>query len=183
MRKTTAKHTLIDEKERVLSPEVGIWQPLLSVGARVAPGQALGRIRCLGSQFEIVSPITGEVVDIKKSEVSLQFGEALATVAKAKTDEEQSKQEKTRGKATIVFAAPTSGRFYIRPAPDKPEFVTAGSEIKKGDVVCILEVMKTFNRIEYDGVQLPDSVRIEKVLVEDGADVEQGQDLFALTPL
>ena len=35
--------------------------------------------------------------------------------------------------------------------------------------------MKTFSRLPYDG---PDGVTLKKILVEDGADIEEGDPLF-----
>jgi len=75
-----------------------------------------------------------------------------------------------------VFRAPTSGRFYGRPGPGKPAFVTAGSELVPNATICLLEVMKTFHRVTYSG----DRARVREVLVEDGADVNAGDPLLAL---
>ncbi|MFN4298317.1 MAG: acetyl-CoA carboxylase biotin carboxyl carrier protein [Thermaurantimonas sp.] len=78
----------------------------------------------------------------------------------------------------ITIKSPMIGTFYRRPAPDKPPFVEVGSEIKKGQVVCIIEAMKLFNEIEseVDG-------RIVKVLVDDQKPVEYDQPLFLVEPL
>ena len=79
----------------------------------------------------------------------------------------------------LVFRAPTSGRFYGRPSPDKPAFVTAGAELAPGTTICLLEVMKTFNRVTYSGAR----VRVREVLVAEGADVNAGEPLLALEAL
>lgn len=78
----------------------------------------------------------------------------------------------------LTIKSPMIGTFYRRPAPDKPPFVEVGSEIKKGQVVCIIEAMKLFNEIEseIDG-------RIVKVLVDDQKPVEYDQPLFLVEPL
>ena len=34
------------------------------------------------------------------------------------------------------------------PNPEEPNFVNIGSEVKVGDVICIIEAMKTFNQVE-----------------------------------
>jgi acetyl-CoA carboxylase biotin carboxyl carrier protein len=75
-----------------------------------------------------------------------------------------------------VFRAPTSGRFYGRPAPDKPAFVGAGTQLAAGTTICLLEVMKTFHRVTYSG----DPARVRAVLVADGDDVNAGDALLAL---
>ena len=79
----------------------------------------------------------------------------------------------------LVFRAPTSGRYYSRSSPDKPAFVTAGAELAPGATVCLLEVMKTFNRVTYSGAR----VRVTELLVADGADVNAGDPLLALEPV
>jgi len=82
--------------------------------------------------------------------------------------------------AGLVFRAPTSGRFYGRPTPEKPAFVTVGAELTIGTTVCLLEVMKTFNRVTYGGAGLPERAVVVAILVADGADVTAGDPLLAL---
>jgi acetyl-CoA carboxylase biotin carboxyl carrier protein len=82
--------------------------------------------------------------------------------------------------AGLVFRAPTSGRFYARSAPGKPAFVEVGGELGPGTTVCLLEVMKTFNRVTYGGAGLPERARVKAILVADGADVTAGEPLLAL---
>ena len=56
------------------------------------------------------------------------------------------------------------GTFYRSSSPDKPPFVGVGDEVKKGDVLCIIEAMKLFNEIEAET-----SGKIVKVLVDDSS--------------
>ncbi len=69
------------------------------------------------------------------------------------------------------------GTFYIKPAPDKADFVNVGTEIKKGQVLCIVEAMKLFNEIESEI-----SGKIVKVLVNNASPIEFDQDLFLVEP-
>jgi acetyl-CoA carboxylase carboxyltransferase component len=82
----------------------------------------------------------------------------------------------------LVFRAPLAGRVYFRPSPDKPDFVAAGDVIARGTTVCLLEVMKSFNRIPYAGESLPEHARVVRLLVADGADVDPGTPLLQLEP-
>ncbi len=50
-----------------------------------------------------------------------------------------------------------------------------GQEIKKGDVVCIIEAMKIMNHIESEV-----SGTVSKIFVENGEPVEYGQPLFLI---
>jgi acetyl-CoA carboxylase carboxyltransferase component len=82
----------------------------------------------------------------------------------------------------LVFRAPLAGRVYFRPAPGKPAFVAPGDTIARGTTVCLLEVMKSFNRIAYGGDGLPERARVVRVLIEDGADVDPGTPILQLEP-
>jgi acetyl-CoA carboxylase biotin carboxyl carrier protein len=48
--------------------------------------------------------------------------------------------------------------------------------------VCLLEVMKTFNRVTYGGPALPERAKVREILIADGADVTAGDPLLALDP-
>lgn len=77
----------------------------------------------------------------------------------------------------ITIKSPIIGTFYRKPSPDKPSFVEVGSEISKGDVLCVIEAMKLFNDIESEV-----SGKIVKVLVDDSSPVEFDQPLFLVDP-
>ena len=77
----------------------------------------------------------------------------------------------------ITIKSPIIGTFYRKPSPDKPNFVEVGSEIGKGDVLCVIEAMKLFNDIESEV-----SGKIVKVLVDDSSPVEFDQPLFVVDP-
>jgi len=83
----------------------------------------------------------------------------------------------------LVFRAPLAGRVYFRSAPDKPRFVEPGAEIEHGTAVCLLEVMKSFNRVAYGGAGMPARARVSRILVEDGADIDAGAPMLLLEPL
>ena len=77
----------------------------------------------------------------------------------------------------VEIKSPMIGTFYRRSSPDKPNFVEVGSEIKKGNVICIIEAMKLFNEIEAEI-----SGKIVKILVDDSTPVEYDQPLFIIDP-
>lgn len=71
--------------------------------------------------------------------------------------------------------SPMVGVFYGKPAPDEKPFVTVGSRVENGDVLCIIEAMKLMNEITADLAG-----EITEVCVSDGDIVEFGQPLFYL---
>lgn len=77
----------------------------------------------------------------------------------------------------IEVKSPMIGTFYRKPSPDKPNFVEVGSEIKSGDVICIIEAMKLFNEIEAEVTG-----KVVKILVDDSSPVEYDQPLFLVDP-
>ncbi|HTN96090.1 MAG TPA: acetyl-CoA carboxylase [Nordella sp.] len=44
--------------------------------------------------------------------------------------------------------SPLPGTFYRRPAPDKPMYKNEGDEVAIGDVIGLIEVMKSFNEVK-----------------------------------
>jgi len=76
---------------------------------------------------------------------------------------------------TMILTAPLTGTFYRSPSPEDPPYVEVGQQVKKGDVVCIVESMKVFTelRSEWKGT-------VTKILVEDEDAVKIHQPLIEL---
>ena len=77
----------------------------------------------------------------------------------------------------IEVVAPMVGTFYRAPSPDAAPFVDVGSAVRKGDPLCLIEVMKLFTTItaELDG-------RIVQIGAENAELVEYGRTLFVIEP-
>jgi biotin carboxyl carrier protein len=71
--------------------------------------------------------------------------------------------------------APIPGTFYRKPAPDQPPFVAEGAAVTKGDAIGLIEVMKTFTRIEAE-----EPGRLVRFLIEDEDEVMAGEPLYEL---
>ena len=50
----------------------------------------------------------------------------------------------------VEVRSPMVGTLYHAPAPDASPYVNEGDQIKKGQVLCIIEAMKLMNEIEAD---------------------------------
>lgn len=83
--------------------------------------------------------------------------------------------EKTETVNGIEQKSPLVGTVYLAPQAGAEPFVRVGDQVKKGDVLCIVESMKMFNNIEaeLDGT-------IEAVCVDNGQVVEFGQPLVRI---
>lgn len=71
--------------------------------------------------------------------------------------------------------SPMVGTFYRAPSPGADPFVEVGTQVKKGDTLCIIEAMKLLNEIEADV-----SGTVKEILVDNGSPVEFGQPLFVI---
>jgi len=49
-----------------------------------------------------------------------------------------------------TILSPLPGTFYRKPAPDKPAFKEVGDTVAVGDVIGLIEVMKSFNEVTAD---------------------------------
>ncbi len=77
-----------------------------------------------------------------------------------------------------IISAPLVGTFYRQPAPDAPPFVEAGTKVKAGDTLCILEAMKIMNELEAEF-----DCEILEVLIDSGALAEFGTPLYRVKRL
>jgi acetyl-CoA carboxylase biotin carboxyl carrier protein len=73
----------------------------------------------------------------------------------------------------VAITSPFVGTFYRAPSPDASPFVDVGTEIRPGQVLCIVEAMKLMNEIEAEIAGT-----IVEVAAENGKPVEYGDVLF-----
>jgi acetyl-CoA carboxylase biotin carboxyl carrier protein len=79
--------------------------------------------------------------------------------------------------AGLEVKSPMVGTFYHAPEPGAKPYVTVGSRVAKGQVLCIIEAMKIMNEIESEFAGV-----VKEIMVEDSAPVEYGQVLFRIDP-
>jgi acetyl-CoA carboxylase biotin carboxyl carrier protein len=77
----------------------------------------------------------------------------------------------------LEVKSPMVGTYYCAPEPGAKPYVSVGSKIRKGQILCIIEAMKIMNEIEseFSGV-------VKEVCVQDAHPVEYGQALFRIDP-
>ena len=129
------------------------------------------RISIKGSQAEPImvqaAPMVAAPAPIHAAAASAASAPATAPAADAAADDSK----------YITVKSPMIGTFYRTPGPDKDPFVNVGDTIQKGDKVCIIEAMKTFNEIEAEV-----SGKIVKMLVDNASPVDYDQPLFLVDP-
>jgi len=98
-------------------------------------------------------------------------GAAPAPITKVDAQESPAAAQNFEG----ALKSPMVGVVYTKPEPSAKDFVSEGSAVKEGDVLCLIEAMKTFNQIKADR-----SGKIKKIFVKDGETVEFGHPLFMI---
>jgi len=74
-----------------------------------------------------------------------------------------------------VITSPMVGTFYASPSPEDPPFVTVGQQVRRGDVLFIIEAMKLMNEVtsQHDGI-------ITEIHAQNAQAVEYGQPIMTI---
>lgn len=68
------------------------------------------------------------------------------------------------------------GTFYRKPDPESDVYVNEGDAVEAGDVVGLIEVMKSFHEVKAE-----EAGTVSKVLVENEEAVSAGQEVLELS--
>jgi acetyl-CoA carboxylase biotin carboxyl carrier protein len=117
--------------------------------------------------------------------VALPIGGAIGAIGvagagiagDADTESEEQVPDAPAEPAGIPIVSPMVGVFYRSKSPDDPPFVEVGDRVEVGQIVGLVEAMKTFNEItsEVEG-------EVAAIVAGNGALVETGAPLVVLKP-
>ena len=100
-------------------------------------------------------------------------------ISTLKENQIEKKEESKKDINTLIsnsentVKAPMLGTLYHSPSPNSKPFIKVGSKVKAGDVIFIIEAMKTMNQVKSDKTGT-----VKKILVENAMPVEFDQDLI-----
>ena len=124
------------------------------------------------SYIKMDKSLTRNLVEENKAS-NLEETEKNESISKVEEVKSQPKEEIIQDEDLYLVTSPMVGTFYESPGVGEKSYVSIGSKISSGDVLCIVEAMKLMNEIESEV-----SGEIVEVLVENGNMVEYGQPLF-----
>ncbi len=75
-----------------------------------------------------------------------------------------------------AIQSPLPGTFYHKPSPEEPPYKTEGDAVAVGDVIGLVEVMKTFIEVKAEA-----EGTFVKYMVEDAAPVTAGETLAEMS--
>ena len=152
-------------------------------------------IACIESIAKIVSELDLESIDYDKdglhiivtnrSKEILQQVPAVAPIAAPAVQAASMPQPMAAADISVATPAPAVkgetvkspmvGVLYLSANPDEDPYVKIGDTVKEGDVLCLIEAMKTFNQIK-----APRGGIIRDILVSSGSAVEYDEPLFVI---
>lgn len=132
----------------------------------------LAQIMNENSLSEINIEENGTKVQLVKNMQVVVNAPVQAQVVADSTVQTESKPAMAEGK---LIKSPTVGIFYSAPSPETEPYVQIGTQIKSGDVICIIEAMKLMNEIQADI-----EGEVVEILVGNGQVVEYDQPLFRI---
>ena len=140
-------------------------------------------------EYEKIKQLIEEMGNSKLTEVDIEFPDGTKISMKKDRIQETVVQavqdtpimipnttiEVQKEKKGNIIKSQMVGTFYLKPSPAAEPYIEIGKNVKKGDVLCIIEAMKLMNEIEaeYTG-------KVTEILVKDGEAVEYGTPLLRI---
>ncbi len=181
----------------VTSPVVGMADGAPQVGIFLNPFDRVITMKILNERYVLRLPrnVHGRVAEvfIPNSYTPVAYGESLARLdpraLEGGTGDASGRAVAGQSDGSAAAAdlmtvpAPSDGIFYRRASPDSPAYVEVGAEVTPGSVLGLVEIMKCFYQITYQGPGFAEKGQVAKILAEDAAEVSFGQALFHIKPV
>lgn len=136
-----------------------------------------------GAYLEGLSERLAEVVSegvsraLQNLSVTISLGGQTAEAAPVASPRRAQVAQLEEELGLVQVRSPMVGTFYRTPSPGAPPFVEEGDEVKEGQTLCMIEVMKLFNEIPS-----PVDGRVKRILAEHGKGVEYDELIMEIEP-
>ena len=142
-------------------------------------------ISCIEAIAKIVKELDLEAISYSKDSLNIVINNKTSHVAvpvatqptiellPTKQENEEAIAPKTTKGEQIK--SPMVGVLYLAPNPDEAPYVKVGDRVNAGDVLCLIEAMKTFNQIKSTKSGI-----VKEILVDSGMAVEFDEPLFVI---
>ena len=112
-------------------------------------------------------------IEISSSEnVSTQKIKQIPSQDENSQKTDQKLKQRNDAKSENIVKSPMVGVAYLSSEPSSPPYIIEGQHVKQGDILLLIEAMKTFNEIK-----APKSGVIQKIIVLNSQPIEFGDDL------
>ena len=164
---------------RLLSPRIGRFTCAVAPGSVLVAGQTLGRIRTAGNEHVVRvpagEPLRVTEISVKSHDQAVCYEEPLMSASPLQlqdADGASSGAGADASTAASFYVAPMDGQFYRRASPESDPYVEDGQVVSPGDTIGMIEVMKFFYPIQFEGAA---PRRFVEFLVGDGVPVSSDQ--------
>tara|TARA_E500000178_G_C16784921_1_gene645339 strand:+ start:25 stop:471 length:447 start_codon:yes stop_codon:yes gene_type:complete len=135
----------------------------------------------INSLSEIMKKNNLSEIEVKKGSQSIRLSKIdnnktiINTVEDSNSINNNKKNSDSPRKPVIknTVKAPMLGTLYHSSSPNAKPFIKVGVKVKTGDIIFIIEAMKTMNQVKSDKTGT-----VKKILVENAMPVEFDQDLI-----
>lgn len=143
-------------------------------------GTVIGQVRTLRTTRALVMPEGGPWTVrqryLQGREAGLGVGAPVLSL-RLLDAEADAAQADAEAKAGRVYPSPMAGQYYRRPAPDQPPFVEVGSILKPGTQIGLVEVMKFFYPLVFEGQGV---WKVTELLVGESTSLEAGDPVLRM---
>ena len=124
---------------------------------------------------ELMDELGLNELQYSEGKISIKISKNSGKIENSRLHEEKTNFPPIDDAVDNSIKAPLVGTIYLRPEPGAKKFVEVGQKVKTGDILLIIEAMKTMNEIKSDK-----EGEIKKIFVHDGSPVEFGEPLILI---
>lgn len=131
------------------------------------------KIKVKAKDTPVVQPVIQPVTTVATTAASPAIAGTAVPSEEGTTD--ATSAATTEEETGTPVKSPLVGTFYSAPSPDAPPFVLVGQHVNKGDILFIIEAMKTMNEIKS-----PCAGTVARILALPGDMVEYNQTVVVI---
>ncbi len=179
--------TVEGQVQSIRSPMLGKAVIQVDDEALLKAGDHLGYIESIHQKFPLTLPDDLEGIwqlrGVKRTPYLLEYHSEIAKIYPFKVGHLDQEMASIGGSDVQTgisqgfkrYESVMDGTFYRKSSPDSPVFIEKGQCIEPKQVIALVEVMKCFYQLHFEGKS---RVKIEEIVVKDGQSIQAGDLLF-----
>jgi biotin carboxyl carrier protein len=179
--------TVEGQVQSIRSPMVGKAVIQVDDEALLKAGDHLGYIESIHQKLPLTLPDDLEGIwqmkGVKRTPYLLEYQSEIAKIYPFKVGHLDQEAGVGGGGVQVTgmsqgfkrYESAMDGTFYRKSSPDSPVFIEEGQYIEPKQVIALVEVMKCFYQLHFEGKT---RVKIEQIMVKDGQSIQAGDLLF-----
>lgn len=179
----TLELTLQTRNERLVgcAPQIGRVSLFAQLPNILTEGAMIGTLQTLRTRYALILPQGGpwklHKQEVERRETGVGVGDVLLELQS--WQENHSAQTEINDNQGTTYGAPMAGQFFLRPSPEEPPFIRVGDVIEPGSQLGLVEVMKFFYPLVFEG---EGQWKIRQILAQNASALEAGDPVVVLEP-